>query len=312
MRIYRFLILFLPFTFLMKVEISIGQEKSKYMKKGMNYFKYEQYNQALINFEKEYQINPSIEVKFWIAHTYAELNMIKKAKPLFLEIVLSEYNGQEIAMSLTNLGNCYRYLKQFDSAYYYYDKAINESPEKAIYYFNKAQLLYSESKFEEAKIHFDKVIELDSNNWFYYQKRLEVCFALKDYNCALNDLIKMKKLNPDAKNEFNLAYCYSMLNRYHEADSIFLLIYDENDAIFLNNYGLNKHYLGKTKEAKKLIKISLDIDPKNSYAYRNLAMIEIDENNMTAACEYLNEAKNLEFEKNYGKEVNELLLKYCY
>ncbi len=288
-----------------------GQEKSKIMKEGIEYFNNEKYDQALKKFQKEFKNNPTIEVKFWIAHTYGELKDVNKAKPLFIDIVQSTHMGPEIAMSLVNLGNCYRSLKQIDSAYFYYDKAISEFPKMASGYFNKGQLLYSESKFEEAKINYDMAIEIESNDWWYYQKRLEVCFASQDYECALHDLLIVKKLKPDSKIDFNLAYCYTMLKRFQEADSVFLLIYNENDATFLNNYGMNKHNMGNTVEGKQIIMKSLKLNPNNSYAYRNLALIGIDEKDMEKACEYLKKAKSLGFKKNYGKEVNELLIKYC-
>lgn len=311
MTMNRTLTLLLTPLFFMSVLVLKGQDKSKHMEQGTEYFSNKQYEQALKSFEKEYKKNPSIEVKFWIAHTYSEMNEITQAKPLFLEIINNGKTEPEIAMSLVNLGNCYRSLKQNDSAYFYYDRAINEYPKMASAYFNKAQLLYSESKFDEAKKHFDKAIEFESNDWWYYQKRLEVCFASENYECALNDLIKVRELKPDIKNEMNLAYCYSMLKRYHEADSIFQLIYNEKDAFFLNNYGMNKHNMGKSAEGKAIIMKSLSLKPDNSYAYRNLALIAIAENDLLKACEYLNKAKTMGFEKQYGKEVNELLLKHC-
>ena len=40
-------------------------------------------------------------------------------------------------------------------------------------------------------------------------------------------------------------------------------------------------------------------------------MIAIDEKDSTKACEYLNKAKSLGFEKQYGKEVNELISIHC-
>ncbi len=311
MRINRILTLLLTPLIFMNVLTVHGQDKSKDMKQGTEYFFNKQYEQALKSFEKEYSKNPSVEVKFWIAHTYSEMKEITKAKPLFLEIVKSNHLGPEIAMSLVNLGNCYRSFNQIDSAYFYYDRAISEFPKMASGYFNKGQLLYTESKFEEAKKYYSKAIEIETNDWFYYQKRLEVCFASQDFECALNDLIKVRELNPDSNNEMNLAYCFSMLKRYEEADSIFQLIYNEKDAFFLNNYGMNKHNMGKSIEGKEIIMKSLRLKPDNSYAYRNLAIIAIDENDMSKACEYLNQAKSLGFEKQYGKEVNELLLKHC-
>lgn len=281
------------------------------MEQGREHFFNKQYEQALKSFQKEFNKNQSVGVKFWIAHTYAEMNEVNKAKSLFLEIVKSDYSGPELAMSLNNLGICYVKLKQNDSAIFYFDKAIKDFPKYAAPFLDKGQLLYSESKFEEAKKSFDRSIQLDSTNWWAYQKRLEVCFASQNYACALNDLIKVKELKPDANIEFNLAYCYSMLKKFEKADSVFKLIYNETDAFFLNNYGMNKHNMGKTNEGKDIIMKALKIMPDNSYSYRNLAVIAIDEKDKNKACEYLNKAKSLGFEKQYGNEVNELLLKQC-
>lgn len=303
-KILMLLICFLSFT-------SLGQEQSKTMKEATTHFFNDEFDQALKKFQKEYKKNPSIQVKFWLGYTYAEMNKISDAKPIFLDIIKSDYVGPEIAMSLVNLGNCYAELKQSDSAHYYYDRAIESFPKMASGYFNKGQLLYTESKFEEAKLNFDKAIELESTDWWYFQKRLEVCFASQDYECALSDLLKVKELNPEIKNEMNLAYCYSMLERYDEADSIFNLIYDENDALFLNNYGMNKHNMGNSEEGKKIILKSLTIKSSNSYAYRNLAVIAISEGDHSKTCEYLKKAKSLGFEKYYGKEVNQLMIEHC-
>lgn len=296
---------------LLSILNAMGQEKSKEMKQGTEYFFNKQYDRALLSFQMEFKLNPSTEVKFWIAHTYAEMNEIDLAKPLFLEIVRSDYQGPEFAMSLNNLGVCYAKVEQNDSAYYYFDKAIKDFPAFAASYLDKGQLLYSESRFEGAKMHLNKAIELDSTNWLAYQTRLEVCFASQDYECALKDLIKVRELKSDAKNEMNIAYCYTMLKRYNEADSIFQMIYNDEDAILLNNYGMNKYNMGKTKEGKEIILKSLSINPDNCYAYRNLAIIAIHEGDKVVACEYLNKAQSLEFEMQYGNEVNELLSKHC-
>ena len=291
--------------------LSYGQEVDENFVKGQEFFGNKEYEKALRSFKRAYKSNATLRIKFWIAHTYAEMDNIDKAKPLFLEIVNSNHQGSEKALSMLNLANCYSSLKQSDSAHFYYDLTISEFPSMASAYFNKGQLLYSESSFKAAKAQFDKAIEIESGDWLYYQKRLEVCFATQNYECALNDLKKVKRLNPKIKVEFNLAYCYSMLEKYEQADSVFQLIYNEKDAAFLNNYGLNKHNLGNSEEGKKLIRQSLKIAPNNSFAYRNLALIAIAQSKPKEACKHLNRALSLGFEKQYGSEVGDLLKKHC-
>ena len=127
----------------------------------------------------------------------------------------------------------------------------------------------------------------------------------------MEDMLKAKELKPDLAIEFNMAYCFSMLERYSEADSMYQKIYDEKDPLFLNNYGFNKHKLGQSELGIEFIRKSLKLMPKNSYAYRNLAVIAIDQGNISKICEYLKEAKRLNFYTDYGVEVDKLLMKYC-
>ena len=288
-----------------------AQESDKAIKSGADLFFNQEYEKALKIFQKEYKKSNSITSKFWVAHCYAELNEVDNAKPLFDEIIRSRIICPERAMSLVNLANCYRSYDQRDSAFFYYDKAIEEYPKLASGYFNKGQLLYASSRFEEAKDVYDEAIKIEQDNWWYHAKRLEVSFASQDFEGALIDLKRIKELKPEKLNQMNVAYCYSMLKKYDKADSVFNKIFDNKDAFFLNNYGLNKHYLGESNEAIKIIEESLELAPENSYAYRNLGMIALDNGKETDACRYFKRAQDLNFRKKYGEEIDDLISANC-
>ncbi|MDH4471317.1 MAG: tetratricopeptide repeat protein [Fluviicola sp.] len=279
--------------------------------KAKELFYKDEYSAALKLFKKESSKNDSFEVQFYVASCYFKMEEFPVAKEHFLSIVNSSYLGVEIGFSMVNLASCYRELGKIDSSLYYYDWAIKLNPEDPESHFNKAQLLYSISRFEEAREVYNTVIELDSTNGIYYMKRQEISFILLDYSSALDDMLKAKKVKPDLDIDFNMAYCYSMMKRYKEADSLYQKIYDEKDALFLNNYGFNKHKLGQSEEGVSLIKKSIKLEPTNSYAYRNLAIIELDKGNTAKACEYLTKAKELNFFSHYGEEVDSLLVKHC-
>ncbi len=298
-------LLFIAFSF-----FSFAQE-SKLITKGAEMFSNGDYKGALKSFNKESEQNNSARVKFWIASCYFKMEKFEVAKKGFLEIVRRGILDEEQEMSLTNLGSCYRELNQIDSAFYYYDQAIDEFPASADAYFNKGQLLYFQSRFNEAKDVFTAAISIDSTDWLYYIKRQEISFILNEYDDALNDMLKAQKLNPKLNISVNIAYCYSMLGRYREADLIYKQIYDEKDFIILNNYGLIKHKLGNSKEGEEMIWKSLKLNPGNSYAYRNLAIIAIDSDDIVKACTYLKKAKELNFSSDHGAEVDNLLLKHC-
>jgi Tfp pilus assembly protein PilF len=65
--------------------------------------------------------------------------------------------------------------------------------------------------------------------------------------------------------------------------------------------------MGNLTEAKIDIEKSLELDGKNSYAYKNLALYYIEMKNTTKALTSLNKAKDLGFKELYGNEVDELL-----
>lgn len=290
----------------------VSQNKSNYFRKGAEQFEKEEYDAALKSFSKEFKKNKSTEVRFMIASCYFKKKDFSEAKIRFLEIIRGETGRTERVFSLVNLGSCYRSLKQLDSALYYYDQAILLDDQNDDVYFNKAQLLYYEyGDFQVARSCYDSAIKCNPNNWYYYQKRLEVNFASAHFQEALVDLKKVERMHPETHNEMNFAYCYSMLEMYDLADSVFMTVYDDSNAYFLNNYGFNKFKLGDPVLAVELIRKSLIIYPENPYAYRNLALIEIAEDKTVTACEYLRKAKELDFKLHYGDEVQELIEKYC-
>lgn len=290
---------------------TFSQEKSRLVYQGEDLFAAGDYKGALKAFTKESKQNNSADIQFWIASCHFQMGKFDVAKKGFLEVVRREINDEVQGLSLINLGSCYLNLNQNDSAMYYYNQSIENFPKAPNAYYYKGVILYEQTKFEEAKEVYNKAIELDSTNWHYFIRRQDVSYALSEFGDALKDLLKAQELNPTLNVSINIAYCYSMLERYREADLIYREIYDEKDFRLLNNYGLIKHKLGLSKEGEELIRKSLKIEPGNSYAYRNLAIIAIDNKDFTNACIYLKKAKELDFFTRYGAEVDNLILEHC-
>ncbi|MNU72491.1 Tetratricopeptide repeat protein [compost metagenome] len=291
--------------------VSFSQEKSKLMNEGEELFAKGDYKKALNVFNKEAKQNNSVEVRFWIASCNFQLNKFEVAKKGFLEIVRRGINDEEQELSMMNLASCYLNLEKNDSALYYYEQTIENFPKAANAYYYKGIILYEQTKFKEAKEIYDQAIAIDSTDWRFYIRRQDVSYALNEFGDALADLLKARELNPTLNISINIAYCYSMLEKYREADLIYKQIYNENDFRLLNNYGLIKHKLGFSKEGEELIRKSLKLEPKNSYAYRNLAIIAIDNKDLTNACIYLKKAQEFEFFTKYGSEVDNLILEHC-
>lgn len=278
--------------------------------KGVEAFNSENYSKALNEFKKYQKKNDGLTVKFYIASCYFKMEDFDIAKKRYIEIVNTYKDDKEIGWSMVNIGSCYRELDKIDSAMYYYKMAGEYYPESGAN-FNLAQLYYSLDEFTKAKDEYDRALKYDSTNAYYYIKRQEINFILNDYESALEDMLIARKLDSKYYLASNEAFCHSMMKNYSKADSVFMLIQDDEDAIFLNNFGLNKHKMGSTSEGIKLIQKSLMINPNNPYSYRNLAIIYIDQNDTDSACKNLIKAKDLKFFTRYGNEVNELITKYC-
>lgn len=300
------LCLFIPIAF-----ASFSQEKSKLIREGEELFAKEDYKKALSVFQKEARTNHAAIVTFWIASCYFQLKKYDLAKKRFLEIIGRGINDEEQELSLINLASCYLNTDNNDSALFYYDQAIENFPKSSDAYYYKGVILYEQTKFSEAKEIYNKAIAIDSTDWRFYIRRQDVSYALNEFGDALADLLKARELKPDLNISINIAYCYSMLEKYREADLIYKQIYDDKNYNVLNNYGLIKHKLGFSKEGEELIRKSLKLNPNNSYAYRNLAIIAIDNKDLTNACIYLKKARDLQFFTKYGAEVDNLILEHC-
>ena len=82
-------------------------------------------------------------------------------------------------------------------------------------------------------------------------------------------------------------------------------------AFALNNMGYAYLQLGKLEQAEEKVMESLDLFPTNNYAYRNLALIKIEQKELDKACEYIAKSLELGFTYSYGDEVQKLQDQYC-
>jgi tetratricopeptide (TPR) repeat protein len=130
-----------------------------------------------------------------------------------------------------------------DAAMATFDSALTYSPVDSV------RILFFTGAYLSSQQEFTEAIE-------YYQR-----------------VIKADPDNPDAK--FNLAAAYERIGEYDKAEAIFmeLLELDKNNPVVLNYLGYMYADQGiKLKEAEKLIKKALKIDPDNgayldSYAW---------------------------------------------
>jgi tetratricopeptide (TPR) repeat protein len=84
-----------------------------------------------------------------------------------------------------------------------------------------------------------------------------------------------------------------------------------NEPLGYSNRSYSRLKLGDTKGAMKDINKSIELYPSNSYAYRNRALIYIEQEKFDKACEDLQTAIDKGYTLSYGEDVINLQKKHC-
>ncbi len=85
----------------------------------------------------------------------------------------------------------------------------------------------------------------------------------------------------------------------------------EDESYCYNNIGYAWLQLGDLQKAEENMKTSVQMNPINSYVFRNLALLEIKKGNMPEACNHIKKAIELGFVRKYGNEILTLQQTYC-
>lgn len=193
---------------------------------------------------------------------------------------------------------------------------ISESKEEVKNALNSRALVFSYmKKINLAISDYKKVLEIDPKYDMTYSNLSMLFWEQKQLKKAENLILKAIEINDkEFKYKSNLALILLDQGKYTESEVLLEEILSENEEAepyLLNNLGYTKMKLKKYKDAEKYISESLKRYPENSYAYRNLALLNIELGNINKACEYLNTSVNLKFTETYGNEVIELKEEYC-
>ncbi|HEY4832709.1 MAG TPA: hypothetical protein VIH61_09155 [Waddliaceae bacterium] len=78
-----------------------------------------------------------------------------------------------------------------------------------------------------------------------------------------------------------------------------------------NNKGLAELNLGDLQDAKQDIRISLNLDPDNAWAYRNMSLVFEKTNNLDSSCFYAQIARQKDKQQQYKKDIDSLISKFC-
>lgn len=224
-----------------------------------------------------------------------------------------ELDKEHVAI-LVNRGNCYSALKDYESALADYKTAETLDPTELSIYYNRAHVYDKMESYELAIADYTKCIELAGPKADFYQRRSDAYHYLGDELSAMKDIENVLSVEPDhilALN--NLGYIYIQFEEYEKAVEIFIRRekLGNLDTYFFSNYGYALFMTGKQELGIEYVTKALDLNPKNSYACKYLALMMLAKNDLTAACEWINKGIALGYTTKYDNALVDLKAEHC-
>lgn len=279
----------------------------KAIEKG-NYKKAEKELKKIANDEKDHFIK-----LLTFGHFYSETNQLDSAKRC-LEGAINYFKYSPISYADKSFKS--RKDSLYNVAIGVYDFIIEKEP-SSINYCNRGIYKKDVGRYEDALLDFIKAIEIEPGDY------------LNHYNLAINygklNQIDSALAHYDLAIKYNPSYGSSYLNKgftYLSIDSISLAINEFERALKVlqgtkgisyakNNLGYSYYKLGELDKAQWWIEESLKMNAINSYAYKNLALVQIEKDDFRAACQSINKAIELGFVDEFGSEILDLKRQYC-
>jgi len=275
--------------------------------RGFSYSKLEEYEKAIIDYSRAIELKPDY-VKAYVnrGNTYEKLEEYNEA---ILDYDKAIELNPKYATAYGSRGVSYQYLKEYEKAILDYDKAIELEPNLATAYSNRGTIYAVLNDYKKAISGCDKAIELNPDNAEFYQNRGSIYSDLKNYHRAIADYDKAIELKPDFVEVYNSrGICYHNLGKYKRAISNFnVAIKIKPHAYYYNNHGHAHLKLYQPREAKKSLKKSQKLDPKNSWLYRNWSIYHTTQKDFPKALKNLQKAIDLGYNDKKFLQEEELL-----
>jgi len=194
------------------------------------------------------------------------LNHPNKAEELYKKILKKDAKNDVVAFQLAKL-----YADKDDAINVktYIDKAIKNNPANKWYYLFKSEFLEKENDFKGARDQYLKITSLAKNDANYLLKLGTLSEKALDFSGAINAYTKLEKLQgiseTSSRRKFQL---YASNNETDKAISELNALISKfpNNTRFRNNLASYYLEIGKKKEASKVYKKVLSIDPNDPTA----------------------------------------------
>lgn len=294
---------------------SIAQDKHPSYLEAKKSFENKKYSQAL----KEVTIALESDLKqydYWYLKTQilTEMGEALAALDIFNKMVDSFSNDPRVYF---DRGNFLTSIRMAETAVKDFEKGLSLNTADSMiipFYLNSGSARIYYRDFKGAYADFRQAYNKDSSNVSVLNNLGMVAQEIGKEDEAIFYMNKIIQLDPKFLGGYvNLGYLYQLKGDFKQSVSYLdkALLLDPNEALALNNRGYSKLKLGDLKGALADVKKSIKLYPANAYAYRNLGLIHLSQEKNDEACKDFYQALDMEFTKQYGNEVINLIKENC-
>ncbi|MBP0903332.1 tetratricopeptide repeat protein [Mariniflexile gromovii] len=220
-------------------------------------------------------------IRAYLGDNTLALNDFKKIEKTILKISKTKKVPEKMLGNIyDNLASIYEGYEMENYCIQYKFKALKASPKESRLYHNLGGYLVSVKSYRLGIEYLNKAIEMVPNHSFANWVLAMAYTDLGNYEKAMNHI------NIAFKNEASL---YKNGKGTAERD-------------LWTTRGFLYHKLGETNKGITDLEEALNINKDNSFALRNLGVVYYDLGNYTKACELLQKAKTLGYEKTYDRD----------
>lgn len=151
-----------------------------------------------------------------------------------------------------------------------------ENDSKALAYYEKGNIAFSQAQYYSAIQEYNKCIELNPNFEEVYNKLAATYILVKDYNQALSSYSKLIEINPKiAEPHFQLGNLYCEIANYNKALTFYRKALEIDSSKYNYHYSLGLLYqqnFSNYTEAIKCYEKTLLLNPTHSESYYYLGI----------------------------------------